>query len=44
MMGVLYYSLIDQRRSELASLSHKRAIYSQRRAPGSWRGNETVTT
>jgi hypothetical protein len=43
MMGVLYCGLIAQRRSELASLSHKCAIYSQRRAPGSWRVNETVT-
>jgi hypothetical protein len=28
----------------LASFSHKGAIYSQSRAPGSWRSNDTVTT
>jgi hypothetical protein len=35
---------IAQRRSEHASLSPKRVIYSRRRAPGNWRGNDTVTT
>jgi hypothetical protein len=44
MVGVLYCSLIAQQRSELAFPSHKHAIYSQCRAPGSWRGNDTVTT
>jgi hypothetical protein len=44
MVGVLHYGLIAQWCSELAFLSLKRAIYSQRRAPGSWRGNYTVTS
>jgi hypothetical protein len=44
MVGVLHCGLIAQWRSELASLSLKHAIYSQRRARGSWRGNDIVTT
>jgi hypothetical protein len=42
MVGVLHCGFVAQRRSELASLSPKRAIYSQRRALGSWRGNDTA--
>jgi hypothetical protein len=38
MVEILHCGFIPQQRSELASFSHKRAIYSQSRAPGSWRG------
>jgi hypothetical protein len=44
MMGVLHCGLIAQRRSELAPFSLKGAIYSQRHALGSWRGNDSVAT
>jgi hypothetical protein len=44
MMEILHYGLIDQWRSELAPFILKGAIYSQRHAPDSWRGNDSVTT
>jgi hypothetical protein len=44
MMEVLHCGLIAQWRSELAPFSLKGAIYSQRRAPGSWRSDDTITT
>jgi hypothetical protein len=36
MVGILHCGFIAQRRSELASFSHKCAIYSRSRTPGSW--------